>query len=168
MTDLFSKIKEVTELDGIAGYEHSVRDYLRTKITPLVDRVETDGLGGIFGIRDSKAEKAPRILVAAHMDEVGFMVSDIKVDGTLRVVGIGGWNPLVVSSQRFTLYTRTGQVIPLISGSVPPIFYVGQMALLVYQISKILCLMVALRIRQKLKALALHRVILLSLNLKRS
>lgn len=90
MTDLFSKIKEVTELDGIAGYEHSVRDYLRTKITPLVDRVETDGLGGIFGIRDSKAEKAPRILVAAHMDEVGFMVSDIKVDGTLRVVGIGG------------------------------------------------------------------------------
>ncbi|HER5039891.1 TPA: glutamyl aminopeptidase, partial [Streptococcus pyogenes] len=46
MTDLFSKIKEVTELDGIAGYEHSVRDYLRTKITPLVDRVETDGLGG--------------------------------------------------------------------------------------------------------------------------
>lgn len=102
------------------------------------------------------------------MDEVGFMVSDIKVDGTLRVVGIGGWNPLVVSSQRFTLYTRTGQVIPLISGSVPPHFYVGQMALLVYQISKILCLMVALRIRQKLKALALHRVILLSLNLKRS
>lgn len=59
MTDLFSKIKEVTELDGIAGYEHSVRDYLRTKITPLVDRVETDGLGGIFGIRDSKVEKAP-------------------------------------------------------------------------------------------------------------
>ncbi|HEQ9660292.1 TPA: glutamyl aminopeptidase [Streptococcus pyogenes] len=125
MTDLFSKIKEVTELDGIAGYEHSVRDYLRTKITPLVDRVETDGLGGIFGIRDSKAEKAPRILVAAHMDEVGFMVSDIKVDGTLRVVGIGGWNPLVVSSQRFTLYTRTGQVIPLISGSVPPHFLCG-------------------------------------------
>lgn len=125
MTDLFSKIKEVTELDGIAGYEHSVRDYLRTKITPLVDRVETDGLGGIFGIRDSKAEKAPRILVAAHMDEVGFMVSDIKVDGTLRVVGIGGWNPLVVSSQRFTLYTRTGQVIPLISGSVPPHFLRG-------------------------------------------
>lgn len=125
MTDLFSKIKEVTELDGIAGYEHSVRDYLRTKITPLVDRVETDGLGGIFGIRDSKADQAPRILVAAHMDEVGFMVSDIKADGTLRVVGIGGWNPLVVSSQRFTLYTRTGQAIPLISGSVPPHFLRG-------------------------------------------
>lgn len=168
MTDLFSKIKEVTELDGIAGYEHSVRDYLRTKITPLVDRVETDGLGGIFGIRDSKAEKAPRILVAAHMDEVGFMVSDIKVDGTLRVVGIGGWNPLLSVHNGLPFTHALAKLFPLFQDRYLPIFYVGQMALLVYHISKILCLMVALRIRQKLKALALHRVILLSLNLKRS
>ncbi|MGT2888563.1 glutamyl aminopeptidase [Streptococcus didelphis] len=122
MTDLFAKIKEVTELDAIAGYEHPVRDFLRHKITPLVDRVETDGLGGIFGIKESKTENAPRILVAAHMDEVGFMVSHINANGSLGVVGIGGWNSLVVSSQRFTLYTRQGQAIPLISGSVPPHF----------------------------------------------
>lgn len=125
MTDLFSKIKAVTELDGIAGYEHKVRDYLRGKITPLVDDVETDGLGGIFGIKKSTTDNAPRVMVAAHMDEVGFMVSDIKVDGTFRVVGIGGWNPLVVSSQRFTLYTRDMRAIPVISGSVPPHFLRG-------------------------------------------
>lgn len=125
MTDLFTKIKEVTELDGIAGYEHNVRNYLRGKITPLVDEVQTDGLGGIFGIKHSQAKDAPRVMVAAHMDEVGFMISEIKPDGTLRVVGIGGWNPLVVSSQRFTLYTRTGTAIPVISGSVPPHFLRG-------------------------------------------
>lgn len=125
MTDLFQIIKEVTELDGIAGYEHNIRDYLRTTITPLVDQVQTDGLGGIFGIKQSEIDEAPRVMVAAHMDEVGFMVSEIKEDGTLRVVGIGGWNPLVVSSQRFTLYTRLGQAIPLISGSVPPHFLRG-------------------------------------------
>lgn len=125
MTDLFSKIKEVTELDGIAGYEHNVRNYLRGKIMPLVDEVQTDGLGGIFGIKHSQAKDAPRVMVAAHMDEVGFMISEIKPDGTLRVVGIGGWNPLVVSSQRFTLYTRTGTAIPVISGSVPPHFLRG-------------------------------------------
>ncbi|MDO4634763.1 MAG: glutamyl aminopeptidase [Streptococcus sp.] len=125
MTQLFNKIKEVTELDGIAGYEHSVRDYLRTQITPLVDRVETDGLGGIFGIKENEDTDAPRIMVAAHMDEVGFMVTDIKEDGTFRVVGIGGWNPLVVSSQRFTLYTRDNKAIPVISGSVPPHFLRG-------------------------------------------
>ncbi|MEX2805282.1 glutamyl aminopeptidase [Streptococcus sp. H31] len=122
MADLFQKIKEVTELDSIAGYEQPVRDFLRTKMTPLTDHIETDGLGGIFGIKNSPAENAPRVMVAAHMDEVGFMVSHIQPDGTLRAVAIGGWNPLVVSSQRFTLYTRSGRSIPIISGSLPPHF----------------------------------------------
>ena len=120
MSDLFSKIKEVTELSAISGHESPVRSYLREKITPHVDEVVTDGLGGIFGVRHSQAENAPRVLVAAHMDEVGFMVSEIKPDGTFRVVEIGGWNPLVVSSQRFKLFTREGREIPVISGSVPP------------------------------------------------
>ena len=50
-----------------------------------------------------------------------FMVSDIKPDGTFRVVEIGSWNPMVVSSQRFKLFTRDGREIPVISGSVPHI-----------------------------------------------
>ena len=120
MSDLFSKIKEVTELSAISGHEAPVRSYLREKLTPHVDEIVTDGLGGIFGVRHSQAENAPRVLVAAHMDEVGFMVSEIKPDGTFRVVEIGGWNPLVVSSQRFKLFTREGREIPVISGSVPP------------------------------------------------
>lgn len=122
MTDLFQKIKEVTELKATSGFEQSVRDYLRQKITPLVDEVQTDGLGGIFGIRHHKDSKAPRIMVAGHMDEVGFMIKEIKEDGTFRVIGLGGWNPLVVSSQRFSLHTPDGRVYPVISGSVPPHF----------------------------------------------
>ena len=120
MTDLFSKIKEVTELPAISGHEAPVRDYLRKQITPHVDEVVTDGLGSIFGVRHSEVADAPRIMVAGHMDEVGFMVSEIKADGTFRVVEIGGWNPMVVSSQRFTLLTRDGHSYPVISGSVPP------------------------------------------------
>ena len=50
------------------------------------------------------------------------MTKEIKADGTFRVVELGGWNPLVVSSQRFTLHTRDGRVYPVISGSVPPHF----------------------------------------------
>ncbi|CAM3023591.1 glutamyl aminopeptidase [Streptococcus acidominimus] len=125
MTDLFQKIKEVTELKGTSGFEQPVRDYLREKITPLVDEVETDGLGGIFGIRHHEDSKAPRIMVAGHMDEVGFMIKEIKEDGTFRVVELGGWNPLVVSSQRYTLHTPDGHIYPVISGSVPPHFLRG-------------------------------------------
>ena len=120
MTDLFSKIKEVTELPAISGHEAPVRDYLRKQITPHVDEVVTDGLGSIFGVRHSEAADAPRIMVAGHMDEVGFMVSSIKADGTFRVVPLGGWNPLVVSGQRFTLFTRTGKKIPVVTGGLPP------------------------------------------------
>lgn len=119
-SNLFKKIKEVTELQGIAGFEHEVRDHIRHKITPHVDRIETDGLGGIFGIKDATTTDAPRIMVSAHMDEVGFMISQIKADGTFRTVEIGGWNPLVVSSQAFSLHLQDGRQIPAISGSMPP------------------------------------------------
>ncbi len=122
MSQLFHKIKEITALESIAGYEDDVRDFLRQKMHPLVDEIETDGLGGIFGIKKSSQKEAPRVMVAAHMDEVGFMVSAIKADGTLRGIEIGGWNPLVVSGQRFTLHTRQGRRIPIISGALPPHF----------------------------------------------
>ena len=56
MTTLFSKIKEVTELAAISGHEAPVRAYLREKLTPHVDEVVTDGLGGIFGINIQKLQ----------------------------------------------------------------------------------------------------------------
>lgn len=118
--ELFDKIKTLTELQAAPGFEGPVRDYLKKEISPLVDRVEFDGLGGVFGIKENSDANAPRIMVAAHMDEVAFMLSRIEEDGTFRVVGLGGWNPLVVSGQRFTLYTRDGSQIPVVTGGVPP------------------------------------------------
>ena len=96
-----------------------IRDSMRSELTPLVDRIEQDGLGGIFGVRDNKQEDAPRIMIAAHMDEVGFMVTNITPNGMFKVSPLGGWNPYVVSAQRFTLLTRNGDY-PIISSSIPP------------------------------------------------
>lgn len=62
MTTLFDKIKEVTELSATSGFEAPVRDYLRKNITPLVDEVQTDGLGGIFGIKHSQQKMPLRCL----------------------------------------------------------------------------------------------------------
>ena len=115
----YKLIKELTELQATSGFERNVRDYLREKMTPLVDQIQMDGLGGIFGIRENKDSQAPRIMVAAHMDEVGFMVAQIKENGLLTIQPLGGWNPYVVSAQRFTLQTNQGDY-PCISSSVPP------------------------------------------------
>lgn len=115
----FQRIKELTELQGTSGFEEDVREYMRAHLTPLVDKVEQDGLGGIFGIREHEGNDAPHVMVAAHMDEVGFMLTEIKDNGLFKVVPLGGWNPYVVSAQRFTLKTVKGNY-PCISSSVPP------------------------------------------------
>ena len=115
----FQLIKDLTEIQGTSGNERNVRNYMREKMTPFVDRVETDGLGGVFGIRENENADAPRIMVAAHMDEVGFMVTLITDNGMLKVTPLGGWSPYVVSAQRFTLQIRN-QDIPVISSSIPP------------------------------------------------
>lgn len=128
MTELFDKIKEITELDGIAGYEHKIRDFFRQKMTPFVDEVETDGLGGLFGIKHSKLERAPRVMVA----------------GILWLL-VHNASPFIHAlNRRFLLF----QVLS------HHIFYVVITAELLYPRSKILFLMAVLLIKQKLKALA--------------
>lgn len=117
--DTFSLIKKATEKQGTSGFEHQVREFLREEITPLVDEVQQDGLGGLFGIRRNTDLEAPRVMIAAHMDEVGFMVSRITPNGLFHVVPLGGWNPYVVSAQRFTLQTSKGDY-PCVSSSIPP------------------------------------------------
>lgn len=113
----FALIKKLTETQSTSGFEHKIREVIREEMTPYVDEIQQDGLGGIFGIREK--EDAPTIMVAAHMDEVGFMLSQITDEGFFRVIPLGGWNPQVVSAQRFTLQTRKGDY-PVVSSSVPP------------------------------------------------
>jgi glutamyl aminopeptidase len=115
----FQRIKELTEMQGTSGFEHEIRTYMRKEMTPLVDEIQQDGLGGIFGIRHHEDADAPRVMVAAHMDEVGFMITQITDRGLFKVTPLGGWNPYVVSAQRFTLKTAKGEY-PCISSSIPP------------------------------------------------
>lgn len=115
----FQRIKELTELQGTSGFEQDIREYMKANMEPLVDEVHQDGLGGVFGLRKHEDADAPRIMVAAHMDEVGFMISQINSNGLFKVIPLGGWNPYVVSAQRFTLRTGKGDY-PCISSSVPP------------------------------------------------
>lgn len=110
--------KTLTELPGAPGNEHAVRDYMRTELTKYADEVIQDNLGGVFGVR--KGPKAgPRILVAGHMDEVGFMVTSITENGMLRFQPLGGWWSQVLLAQRVEVITDNGPVIGVI-GSIPP------------------------------------------------
>lgn len=115
----WQRIKKYTELQGTSGQEFMVRQQFKQDLAPLVDDIKSEGLGGIFGVKHHDNPKAPRVMFAAHLDEVGFIVTQILPSGALQVTPIGGWNPTVVSSQRFTLFTRSG-AYPIVSSSVSP------------------------------------------------
>ncbi|PLR79136.1 peptidase M28 [Bacillus sp. V3-13] len=110
--------KTLTELPGTAGNEHQVRKFMREQLSQYADEVVQDKLGGIFGLKKGP-ENGPTIMVAGHMDEVGFMVTSITDNGMLRFQTIGGWWSQVLLAQLVQIITDRGPVIGVI-GSIPP------------------------------------------------
>lgn len=117
MKDLAALLTMFSDAHGLSGYEDDVAALLRREIEPLVDEVRTDKMGNVIGIRSGEG---PVIMVAAHMDEIGLMVSHIDDDGYLRVVSVGGWFDQTILSQRVMIYTLDGKRIPGVVGSRPP------------------------------------------------
>ncbi|WP_147532656.1 M42 family metallopeptidase [Bacillus marasmi] len=113
-----SLFKTLTELPGTAGNEHAVRAFMREQIGKYTDEIVQDKLGSIFGVKRGN-EAGPTIMVAGHMDEVGFMVTQITDNGMIRFQPLGGWWSQVLLAQRVNIMTANGPVIGVI-GSIPP------------------------------------------------
>lgn len=111
--------KTLTELPGAPGNERAVRKFMREELAKYSDEIIQDNLGGVFGVRRSQADDAPKILVAGHMDEVAFMVTQITDNGMIRFQTLGGWWNQVMLAQRVTVYTKDRQ-IPGVIASIPP------------------------------------------------
>jgi len=116
--DTLEMFRTLTELPGAPGNEHAVRGYMRGELGKYSDELIQDNLGGIFGVRKGP-EDGPRVMVAGHMDEVGFMVSQITDNGMIRFQPLGGWWSQVLLAQRVEIITDSGPIIGVI-GSIPP------------------------------------------------
>lgn len=110
--------KTLTELPGTPGNEHAVRRFMREQLAKYADEIVQDRLGGIFGIKRGN-EDGPTVMVAGHMDEVGFMVTQITENGMIRFQTLGGWWNQVMLAQRVQVMTKNGP-IPGVIGSIPP------------------------------------------------
>jgi len=108
--------KELTEAPGVPGNEAPAREVMRKFITPYADEVYMDNLGSLIA---RKGTQGPKILIAGHLDEVGFMVTRITDDGYLKFQTLGGWWEQVMLAQRVTIHTRKGEIVGII-GSKPP------------------------------------------------
>lgn len=106
---------------GISGFEASLRSLIRQELQDFPQfSLTTYRSGNIIASREHPQAKAPRILLAAHMDEIGFMVQSITPDGFLTIVPIGGWWNHTLPSQRMLVRATQGQLIPAQVGSKPP------------------------------------------------
>ena len=106
----------LTELQGAPGNEKRVRKYMEEQLSSYADEMIYDNLGGVFGVKHGKG---PRVMVAGHMDEVGFMVTQITDNGMIRFQTLGGWWSQVMLAQRVQVMTNEG-IIPGVIGSIPP------------------------------------------------
>ncbi len=87
-------LKEICNLDGVSGDEGLVREFIRSNIT--ADKIIVDNLGNLIVYKKGKKAPKNKVMLAAHMDEVGFMITDITEDGFLRFGAVGGIDPRVV------------------------------------------------------------------------
>jgi len=110
--------KTLTELPGPSGFEHEVRTYVKERLQPVSDELIFDRLGSIFGVRRGDSS-GPKIMVAGHLDEVGFLISSITDKGLLKFQTLGGWWSQVLPAQRVEILTDNGR-IPGVIGSIPP------------------------------------------------
>ncbi|GAB6188284.1 M42 family metallopeptidase [Marinitoga arctica] len=97
--DLLKYLPELTELPGISGKENKVREYILEKIKDKVDEYHVDVMGNLI-TKISGKDSSKKIMLLAHMDEVGFMVTKVNDDGTFHISPVGGVDPRVVFAQR--------------------------------------------------------------------
>ncbi|WP_138415406.1 M42 family metallopeptidase [Aquibacillus sediminis] len=116
--ETLTMLKELTDARAIPGNEREARDVMSKYISPYADKVYTDNLGSLIAEKVGK-ENGPKIMVAGHLDEVGFMVTRIDDKGFVYFQTVGGWWSQVMLAQRVTLLTRKGDVTGVI-GSKPP------------------------------------------------
>ena len=112
MEKMISQLKELCLLNGISGDEGEVRDYIISHIKNKAE-ITVDNLGNIIAFVKGKEKTKKKILVSAHMDEVGFIVTYINSDGTLKIDSIGGIDSGVVYGRR----VKIGEIYGVIGGT---------------------------------------------------
>jgi len=110
-------LKELTEANGIPGYEAPIREVVRKYLKPL-GALSQDKIGSVICEKNGTS-KAPRVMLAGHMDEIGFMVKHITKEGFIKFLPLGGWFDQVLLGQRVVIQTRKGEIVGVI-GAKPP------------------------------------------------
>ena len=110
-------LKEITEADGVPGYEGDVRVVMRRYVDDIAS-IEQDKMGSFIAKHVGDGEW-PRVMLAGHMDEIGFMVRFVTKEGFIKFIPLGGWWDQVLLGHRVVVKTHKGELLGVI-GAKPP------------------------------------------------
>ncbi len=117
MDSTFNLLKDLTEANGVSGYETQVRSVVRDYFKSLGE-LSQDKTGSLI-CKKTGASTSPRVMLAGHMDEIGFMVKQITKEGFIKFIPLGGWYDQAMLGHRVIIQTQKGNVIGVI-GAKPP------------------------------------------------
>ncbi len=115
---ILDSIRQLSLAFGVSGHEGEVRNIIRGRLAALDVRLETDALGNLSAVLNEGRDFS--VMVDAHMDEVGLMVSCVEEDGRLRFVTLGGWDTRVLPAHQVELLSRHGKIVQGVIGTPPP------------------------------------------------
>jgi len=116
---LHENLEKLSNMPGVTGREESVRNFMAELMTPYADAVTIDKLENVVAVKRG-TNTTPKIMLAAHMDEVGLMVKNITKEGFLQFTKMGGLDDRILLAQEVIVYTSKGRPLKGIIGSKPP------------------------------------------------
>lgn len=108
---------QLSQSTGVSGYEHSIIPIIRDSFQPLSDSVETDRFGNLYACKKGLKGQF-KIMLAAHMDEIGLIITEIDKRGFLRFSPVGGVDQRTLLAQEVIIHGKTA--IPGVIGTMPP------------------------------------------------
>jgi endoglucanase len=116
--DHFELLKALSAQFGVSGFEEEVRNWISETIRNSVDEIETDTLGNLIARINPGRDFT--VMLDAHMDEIGLMVSYLEEGGAMRFATIGGWDPRILPAQQVEIRSRDGKKHRGVIGASPP------------------------------------------------
>lgn len=116
--DPLALLEQLSNAFGPPSHEDDVRDIVIDTVKPLVDDVRVDRMGNVIATR--RGARDDILLLDAHMDEVGFLVSFVDDSGFLRLHALGGWDARVLPAHALTIRGRGGERVRGVIGTLPP------------------------------------------------
>lgn len=113
-----SNLEKLSNINGVTGREETARNLLSNLIKPYVDSVSEDKLGNLIAIKKGDKLK-PKIMLAAHMDEIGLMVKNISKEGFIQFAKMGGIDDRILLAKKVIVHTNKKDLVGII-GSKPP------------------------------------------------